>query len=146
MFNFSNNQKLRAQTEEAAPAKEAAAESNNAYAQQRLAEVEKQRLAFVRKNPDFNMSAEMQNPAFMQYIIGNGLTVEEAYILVHREELLAASRPDTEEKQAPAKERMLENGAGKNRPAIARKNPKDLSDKEIDAIIERVRNGEKITF
>ncbi len=145
MFNFSTNQKLRAQTE-ATPAQETAAETNNAYAQQRLAEVEKQRLAFVRKNPDFNMSAEMQNPAFMQYIIGNGLTVEEAYILVHREELLAKSSPDAEEKQAPVKERMLENGAGKNRPAIARKNPRDLSDKEIDAIIERVRNGEKITF
>ena len=44
------------------------------------------------------------------------------------------------------RERIVENGAAKNRPARANKSPKDLSDDEVDEIIERVRKGEKVTF
>ncbi len=146
MFNFTPNQKLRQQGEEA-PAKETAkAEKTNPYVEQRIDEIEKQRLAFIRKNPDFDMKAEMQNPDFLNYVWGKGLTVEEAYFLVHKEELLEKVRLDAEAEQSQRRERILENGAGKNRPAIAKKNPKDLSDKEVDDIIERVRKGEKITF
>ena len=47
---------------------------------------------------------------------------------------------------AMRRDRIQENGTGKNSPASVKKNPKDMSDKEIDEIIERVRNGEKISF
>lgn len=154
MFNFTSNQKLRQQEGEAMPSRgtakagEAAPKTAEAdpYVEQRIEEIEKQRLAFSRKNPGFDMKAEMQNPDFVNYVWGKGLTVEEAYFLVHREELLEKTRAEALEELSSRKERILENGAGKNRPAIAKKNPKDLSDKEVDAIIERVRNGEKITF
>ncbi len=142
MFNFTSNQKPRQEGADA-PAK---TDKTNPYVEQRVNEIEKQRLAFEKKNPEFDMKAEMQNPDFVNYVWGKGLTVEEAYVLVHREELLKNSRFAAEEEMTSRKERILENGAGKNRPAIAGKNPKDLSDKEVDAIIERVRNGEKITF
>jgi len=112
----------------------------------RNAEIEEERLAFSRKNPDFDMKAEMQNPQFVNYVWGNGLSVEDAYLLCHREELLEAARTEAAEAQQKKQERVLENGAGKSRPAIARKSPGDLSDKEIDAIIERVKKGETITF
>ena len=116
------------------------------YVEQRIAEIEAQRQAFTRKNPDFDMKAEMQNPDFVSYVWGSGLTVEDAFFLVHRDELLEQARAEALEELTARRDRIPENGAGKNRPAIARKNPRDLSDKEIDAIIARARNGEKITF
>ncbi len=116
------------------------------YVEQRIAEIEAQRQAFMRKNPDFDMKSEMQNPDFVNYVWGSGLTVEDAFFLVHRDELLEQARAEALEELTAHRDRIPENGAGKNRPAIAKKNPKDLSDKEIDAIITRARNGEKITF
>lgn len=112
----------------------------------RIAEIEAQRQAFTRKMPDFDMKSEMENPAFVNYVWGNNLSVEDAYFLVHRQELLEQARTEGMEALLARKARVPENGTAKNRPAIAKKNPKDLSDKEVDAIIERARNGEKITF
>lgn len=164
MFNFTSNTKNRQQTLPTDPAAAqtskapaAAAGTQNSqmqqstqsadpYVEQRIDEIESQRIAFQRQNPDFDMKAEMQNPDFVNYVWGKGLTVEEAYFLVHRRELLNQARSEAMEELMARRERIAENGAAKNRPAIAKKNPKDLSDKEIDAIIERVRKGEKITF
>ena len=112
----------------------------------KIQEIEAQRRAFMSKNPDFDMRAEMQNPDFINYVWGMGLTVEDAYFLVHKEELLEQARMEAAEMLLERRNRIRENGADKNRPAIAKKNPKDLSDKEIDSIIERAKNGEKITF
>ncbi len=112
----------------------------------KIQEIEAQRRAFMSKNPDFDMRAEMQNPDFVNYVWGMGLTVEDAYFLVHKEEILEQARKEAAEMLLERRNRIRENGADKNRPAIAKKNPKDLSDKEIDSIIERAKNGEKITF
>lgn len=112
----------------------------------KIQEIEAQRRAFMSKNPDFDMRAEMQNPDFINYVWGMGLSVEDAYFLVHKEELLEQARREATEMLLERRNRIRENGADKNRPAIAKKNPKDLSDKEIDSIIERAKNGEKITF
>ena len=150
MFNFTTGQKTRQQSETEIPAKD---ESKTPVKREldpqmeaRIDEIEKQRLEFSRKNPDFDMKKEMENPDFVNYVWGKGLTVEEAYFLVHREEILEQSRQEATDTLLERKKRMVENGAGKNRPAIAKKNPKDLSDKEVDDIIERVRRGEKVSF
>lgn len=119
---------------------------SDAEADKKSAEIEAQRLAFVRKNPDFDMKAEMENSAFVNYVWGNGLTVEEAYFLVHREELLKQAASEAVEAFLQKRDKIPENGTVKTVPAIAKKNPKDLSDKEVDAIIERARNGETISF
>ncbi|MBQ4145646.1 MAG: hypothetical protein IJD36_03355 [Clostridia bacterium] len=115
-------------------------------ADSRNEEIEAQRIAFQKENPDFDMAAELENPQFVNYIWANGLSVEDAFFLVHREELLEQARLDAMEELAQRQERIPENGAAKNRPAIAKKNPKDLTGKEIESIIERARKGEKITF
>lgn len=118
----------------------------DAYAERRIEEIDAQRMAFAAKNPDFDMKTEMQNPAFVNYVWGNNLSVEDAYLLVHMEEIVDSARAEAIEEFRNAQNRIPENGASKNRPAMTSKNPKDLTDKEIDAIIERARNGEKITF
>lgn len=122
------------------------ANGSNPYVEQRIEVIEAQRQAFASKNPDFDMKTEMQNPAFVNYVWGNNLSVEDAFFLVHRDELLEQAKAEAMEELVNRRGRIQENGAGKNRPAIAKKNPKDLSDKEIDNIIERARSGEKISF
>ncbi|MBR5152134.1 MAG: hypothetical protein IKW60_01200 [Clostridia bacterium] len=125
--------------------KEKVAKENPEIAR-RNAEIEEERKAFAEKNPNFDMAKEMENSQFVNYVWGNGISVEDAYLLCHKEELLKTAPKEETQTQQNKQERVLENGAGKSRPAIARKNPKDLSDKEIDAIIERVKKGETITF
>lgn len=150
MFNFTSAQNSRQKTE----AEEALKNKQETSAKKEIDpkmeamidEIEKQRLAFSRKNPDFDMKKEMENPDFIRYVWEKGLTIEEAYFLVHREEILEQSAQEAEKATEEHNARMVENGAGKNRPAIAKKNPKDLSDKEVDDIIERVRRGEKVSF
>ena len=147
MFNFTTAQNSRQKTEEPLKnQKTAAAGEIDPKMEAMIDEIEKQRLAFSRKNPDFDMKKEMENPDFVRYVWEKGLTIEEAYFLVHREELLEQSARESEQAMAERSKRMVENGAGKNHPAIAKKNPKDLSDKEVDDIIERVRRGEKVSF
>ena len=147
MFHFNGNKERQPVIGNAAPIQQEVAQNpETAAMDKRNAEIEAQRQAFAAKNPDFDMQAEMKNPAFINYIWGNGLSIEDAYFLVHREEILESARNEATNALLQRQTRVLENGAAKNRPAIAKKNPSNLSDKEIDAIIERAKNGETITF
>lgn len=116
------------------------------YINAQIEMIESQRREFMRKNPDFDMKAEMQNPQFVSYVWEKGLSVEEAYFLAHRDEVIEKAVSDMLSRIEERRGRIVENGASKNSPASVRKNPKEMSDKEIDSIIERVRNGEKISF
>ena len=116
-----------------------------AYINSKVQELEEQCLEFLKKNPNFDMRAEMENPVFKNYVLGCGLSIEDAYILTHKEEIFGALANKTAKRSAVS-DRIAENGAGKNSPVSVKKNPKDMSDKEIDAIIARVNRGEKISF
>ena len=165
MFNFNTNRRSAEPSINSALPKEAGAGNamlnnraaaqpqqgteeaeNQAYINARVQEIEAQREEFMKKRPDFDMKAEMQNPDFTKYVWKMGLTVEEAYYLVHREDLIREGVYEAMNRLAARRERIPENGAGKNSPAVVKKNPKDLTDSEIDSIIERVRNGEKVSF
>ena len=117
-----------------------------AFIRARAEELENQRRDFMRKRPDFDLESEMQNPEFAKYVLAMGLSIEDAFYLVHKDEIIQEEIQAALNRLAARRERISENGAGKNSPAVVKKNPKDMSDKEIDAIIERVRNGEKISF
>ena len=92
------------------------------------------------------MREEIKNSEFIDYLWDNNLSVEDAFLLVHRDDIMDQVRTEAIKEFNARSNRIPENGAGKNRPAIASKNPKDLSDEEIDDIIERAKNGERITF
>lgn len=124
----------------------AGGQNQDAYINAQLEEIEAQRREFMRKNPDFDMKSEMQNPQFVAYVWKNKLSVEDAYFLVHRDEVIEKAVAEALGRIEARRGRIAENGAGKNSPASVKKNPKEMSDKEIDSIIERVRNGEKISF
>lgn len=147
MFNFTNTKGRQDAPVQPQPQAAAMPQQADPAVEQRLTEIEAQRVAFSRKNPAFDMKQEMDNnPAFVNYVWWNNLTVEEAYFLTHREELLEEAHQEGIKSALSRKTRVVENGTSKSRPAIAKKNPKDLTDKEIDAIIQRAKNGETITF
>lgn len=152
----------------------------NDYIAKRNNEIRMQAEAFKMVNPAFNMAAEMRNPQFCKYIWVNGLTVEEAYYLTHRNKYAGAAPFGGQYPQFPTganpyssmsgqaprpypgmngaypqypqqngsgyPERIQENGIGKTTPGTVKKNPGELTDEEVDDIIRRVKNGEKISF
>lgn len=156
MFNFTANKKQTepnlntavtgAGSADKAVPKATEATNTDSRINARIEEIEAQKQEFMKKKPDFDMKAEMQNPQFVNYVWRNRLTIEEAYFLVHREEILKEAVSESLSRMALRRDRIAENGAGKNSPASLKKNPKEMTDKEIDSIIERVRNGEKISF
>ncbi len=113
------------------------------YITQRNTEIDRQVEEFTRKNPNFDMRREIQNPQFCNYVWGNGLSVEDAYFLVHRNDTESMNYSPN---RMPEK-RISENGTGRGvGGGMVKKNPNDLSDDEVDDIVKRVRNGEKISF
>lgn len=152
MFNFNTNKR------NAEPSMQTAAgENREAYRDMNgtdkdaainsgIEKIEAQRRELERKIPNFDMKKEMENPSFVNYVFKNGISVEDAYFLVHRDEIIAAEVQAVLHRLSERRGRIAENGAGKNSPAAVKKNPKDMTDKEIDSIIERVQNGEKISF
>lgn len=120
--------------------------ANDSQITSKIEGIEAQRREIMKRNPDFDMKAEMQNPQFVEHIWRMGLPVEDAYFLVHRDEIISDAVNSALERISMRRSRIAENGAGKNSPAVVKKNPKEMSDKEIDDIIERVQNGEKISF
>lgn len=116
------------------------------YISRRNAEIDAQVQEFTRKNPMFDMRREIQNPQFCNYVWGNGLSIEDAYCLVHRNDSANGSNMNFNQNRMIEK-RIPENGTGRSGGSgMIKKNPKDLSDEEIDEIVQRVRNGEKISF
>lgn len=114
-------------------------ESLEAYISRRNEEIDAQVAEFSRKNPNFDIRRELNNPDFCTYVWGNGLSVEDAYYLVHRNDRQANS--------AVPERRIAENGTARpGGSGMLKKNPSELSDEEIDDIVRRVRKGEKISF
>ncbi len=149
MFNFSNKNQEEVSSgaiSKGATASEGKAPSQEEFTKKRIAEIEEQRKAFLKKMPDFDMKAELNNEDFVNYLWKNGLSVEDAYLLVHRDEIIEKAAQETANRVLERRNRIPENGAGKATPASVKPNPKDMSDKEIADIIERVRSGEKISF
>ena len=149
MFNFSNKHQEEITPEtnskDVNPVEEKTS-SQNDFTKKRVAEIEEQRKAFLKKMPDFDMKAELENEDFVNYLWNHGLSVEDAYLLVHREEIIEHAAQESANRMLERRNRITENGAGKPTPASVKPNPKDMSDKEIAEIIEKVRNGEKISF
>lgn len=104
----------------------------------------RQAMEFKQKNPDFDMNAEIHNEQFKNYIIKNNMTVEDAYYLTHRAEMEQKAMDSVVSNINARNARIVENGAGNVHPAQARINPNNLKDSDIDNILQRVANGERI--
>jgi len=96
--------------------------------------------------PDFEYSKEAKDPRFTGYL-QSGLTVSEAYALIHREQLLGAAA------RRGALEAVKSIGSMGSRPPQmgagpggrdARRSVDSLSSAEIRSIVDRASRGEKV--
>lgn len=110
----------------------------------RINDTMRQAMEFKKKNPDFDMNTEIHNEQFKNYIIKNNMTVEDAYYLTHRAEMEQKAMDSVVSNINARNSRITENGAGNVHPAQARINPNNLKDSDIDNILQRVANGERI--
>ena len=80
-----------------------------------IAGLERQGEALKAVYPQFELAAELQNPVFRRMTApDSGLSVEDAYVAVHRKELMAAAMQVTAQRTA---EQMARNiAAGQSRP------------------------------
>lgn len=101
--------------------------------------------------PGFNLDTEIRNPKFVAKLQA-GNTVDEAYFLVHKDEILNNAKSETSKQTAQnvvqniqaRKQRIPENGTH-NTPAIVRKtDPSTFTDEDMERIAAQVARGAKI--
>ena len=103
--------------------------------------------------PNLNLYEELGNEKFVKHL-NNGLTVKEAYELVHHDELVRSAvslatkktKKQTEDTIKAGTNRVRENGLSSQAASQTTVNVDNLTGKDIMAILKKVENGEKITF
>lgn len=103
--------------------------------------------------PNFDLEIESENPEFTDLLIA-GLPVQKAYEVVHLNDIMTgtaqmvanAVSQNTINNVRARGVRPAENGITEQPGVVRKSNVNDLTDKDLDNIIERVNRGEKITF
>jgi len=103
--------------------------------------------------PNFDLEAESENQDFTD-LLAKGVKLQQAYELIHMQELMdgtarmvanTVSRNTIDNVRARGV-RPAENGITEQPGTVRKSNVNDLTDKDLDNIIERVNRGEKISF
>lgn len=103
--------------------------------------------------PNFNLETELQNQKFVDLLKSN-IDVRTAFEVLHRDEIMQSTVQYTvqQTKQKVANSiiangnRPTENGNGSQSSAVVKSDVSQLSDKEIDELLKRSKQGERITF
>lgn len=134
-------------------------------AQAEVSELVQQAVALKATIPEFDLDAEMENPAFARLALkpprGAGVPLESAYYAIHHQAIEEARRMQQYQatqqavKQtaqlvsnavASGTRRPAENGAGAAAPAVTRSDPATLTKAERAEVRRRVARGEQIVF
>lgn len=102
---------------------------------------------------DFDLAVETQNPEFTR-MLANGIGIETAYKAIHFDDMLGGAMAATADNVSKAlanrvssrAERPSENGIDQGNSSIFKQDVNKLNDADIEEIIKRVKNGEKISF
>ena len=103
--------------------------------------------------PNFDLMAELKNPAFARMTAPNvGISVEDAYYAVHRNEIQTAAMQVTAQKTAQkisnsiqaGSRRPNENGTTGQAPSVTTFDYQRASKEQREALKRRIRSGEKI--
>ena len=103
--------------------------------------------------PNLDVQAELKNEDFARLLMA-GVDVKSAYEVIHKDEIIGGAMQyaaKTVEKKVVDKirangNRPVENGISSNSAAVVKTDVSQLTDADMDEIIRRVRNGEKISF
>ncbi len=121
--------------------------------EQHIVKLEQQAEAMKKIFPNFDLRTELQNPAFARMTSPNvGISVEDAYYAVHRNELQTAAMQVTAQKTAQmisnsiasGSRRPDENGTSGQAPSVTTFDYRSMSPEQRKALKDRIRSGEKI--
>jgi hypothetical protein len=125
--------------------------------QQHFIKLEQQAEAMKKVFPNFDLRTELKNPAFARMTHPNvGISVEDAYYAVHRNEIQTAAMQVTAQKTAQkisnaiqsGSRRPDESGASSQAPSVSTFNYRTASRDQRDALKKRIRDaaarGEKL--
>ena len=125
--------------------------------QQHITKLEQQGEAMKKVFPNFDLRKELQNPAFARMTSPNvGISVEDAYYAVHRNEIQTAAMQVTAQKTAEkisssiqaGSRRPIESGASSQAPSVNTFDYRNASREQREAIKKRIREaaarGEKV--
>ena len=121
--------------------------------QQHIMKLEQQGEAMKKVFPNFDLRKELQNPAFARMTSPNvGISVEDAYYAVHRNEIQTAAMQVTAQKTAQkisnaiqaGSRRPDENGTSGQAPSVTTFDYRNASREQREALKRRIRSGEKI--
>lgn len=125
--------------------------------QQHFIKLEKQSEEMKKVFPNFDLRRELQNPAFARMTSPNiGISVEDAYYAVHRNEIQTAAMQVTARKTAEkisnaiqsGSRRPDESGSSSQAPSVSTFNYRNASREQREALKKRIRDaaarGEKL--
>ena len=121
--------------------------------QQHIVKLEQQGEDLKKVFPNFDLRKEMQNPVFARMTSPNvGISVQDAYYAVHRNEIQAAAMQVTAQKVAQkisndiqaGNRRPNENGTSGQAPSVTTFDYRNASREQRNALKNRIRSGEKI--
>ena len=121
--------------------------------QQHIMKLEQQGEAMKKVFPNFDLRTELKNPAFARMTSPNvGISVEDAYYAVHRNEIQTAAMQVTAQKTAQkisnaiqaGSRRPDENGTSGQAPSVTTFDYRSMSPQQREALKKRIRSGEKI--
>ena len=121
--------------------------------QQHIVKLEQQAEAMKKVFPNFDLRTELQNPAFARMTSPNvGISVEDAYYAVHRNEIQTAAMQVTAQKTAQkisnaivsGSRRPNENGTSGQAPSVTTFDYRSMSPEQRKSLKDRIRSGEKI--
>lgn len=103
--------------------------------------------------PSFDLTAEMQNPTFLDLLRSN-IDVRTAYEVTHKDEIIAGAMQFTAKtveskivnKIASGGARPQENGMAKQSAAVVKSDVSQLTNQDIDEVMRRVARGERVSF
>lgn len=118
-----------------------------------IVKLEQQGEALKKVFPNFDLRTELRNPAFARMTSPNvGISVEDAYYAIHRNEIQAAAMQVTAQKTAQkisnaiqaGSRRPNENGTSGQAPSMTTFDYRRASQEQREALKKRIRSGEKI--
>ena len=121
--------------------------------QQHIMKMEQQGEELKKVFPTFDLRTELQNPVFARMTSPNvGISVQDAYYAVHRNEIQAAAMQVTAQKTAQkisnaiqsGSRRPNENGTSGQAPSVTTFDYRSMSPEQRKALKDRIRSGEKI--
>ena len=121
--------------------------------QQHIVKLQQQGEEMKKVFPNFDLRTELQNPVFARMTSPNvGISVQDAYYAVHRNELQTAAMQVTAQKTAQkisnaiqaGSRRPNENGTSGQAPSVTTFDYRSMSPEQRRALKDRIYSGEKI--